>query len=125
MVDAPVQTWADNAKEIVTSVAHWMLVECVAARSRWNSLTDGDGLVLRGTEMASEIATHRGIPLGTVTLSPGELLAAMQDVAKASMAPTHPLPMVPVAEVAPEGPVTDTQPPAVVPVEDESGHAHP
>lgn len=122
MVDAPVQTWTDNAKEIVTSVAHWMLVECVAARSRWNSLTDGDGLVLRGTEMASEIATHRGIPLGTVTLTPGELLTAMQDVAKASLAPTHPLPVAPVSA---SETVTDAQPSAVVPAEDESGHTHP
>lgn len=90
-----VQTWAANAKDIVTSIANWMLVECVAAKTRWNSLTDGDGLVLRGHELATAAAEHRGIPLGTMTLTPGELLKAMQDQAVASNAPTHPLPVGP------------------------------
>lgn len=98
MADVKPQTWADNSKEIVASVANWMLVECVATNTRWNSLTDGDGLVLLGMERATEVATHRGIPLGTFTLTPGELLGAMQDLAKASLAPTHPLPEAPVVE---------------------------
>jgi hypothetical protein len=113
------QTWAANSKDIVGSVADWMLVECVASNTRWNTLTDGDALVLRGMELATNIAEHRGIVLGTMTLTPGELLKAMQDMAVASNAPTHPLPPGPPVEPV----VTSATPLAAIPVVTSGGSA--
>lgn len=106
MVAAPekAQTWAGSSKDIVGTVANWMLAECVISNTPWNSLHAGSTLVSRGMEMVQALATHRGIPLGLVIITPDQLLKATQDLAVAGTTPTARLPLV--EEPEPEPVVT-------------------
>lgn len=96
MVNAPekAQTWAGSSKDIVGTVANWMLAECVISNTPWNSLHAGSTLVSRGMEMVAASAVHRGIPAGNVTVTPDQLLKAMQELAVAGTTPTARLPLV-------------------------------
>lgn len=87
------QTWDEDSKDIVGSVANWMLVESIMANHSWTSLGPGDGLVLRGMEVVQAVAAYRGIHAGHVTVTPMDLLAAMKDLAGSSNAPAAAMPM--------------------------------
>jgi hypothetical protein len=109
--ETPAQTFVDAGKHIVQTVASWMLAETIAAKARWNTITDGDTIVSRGIEMVEAMAKHRGIPPGYVTTTPHELVSEMQAQAVATNAPTHDLPMA-VVNVAPPAPATPVPPAA-------------
>src|ERR1700733_4947861 len=109
----PAQTWAASSKDILGHVAGWVLVECVSQNRRWNSLTDSDPMIVRGMELVDMMATNRGIMLGTIAATPGELLKCVQDMATATNAPSAPLPVPPPAPVVvePVAPPAHVEPP--------------
>jgi hypothetical protein len=92
MTDAP-KTWADSAKDITTSIAHWALAECAKSGTRWTELTDGHDLIMTATRIGHTMAERLGIPTGAVTLTPGDTLAATQALARDGAVPSAPLPM--------------------------------
>ena len=87
------QTWHDDGDDIIHNVAHWALVESVAANHSWTSLNSSSGLIDRGMEMIRTIAAHRGIHAGHVVATPNDLLFAMKDAAEDSNVPSARLPM--------------------------------
>jgi hypothetical protein len=99
------QTWDESFKDLVALAAHWVVVECVTSRTPWNSLTPISSVILRACELVAAMANHRGILPGYVTVTPTQMMAAVQDLAGSLKVPTMPLPMA----------VPYQPPPAVVP----------
>ncbi len=104
------QTWDEDAENVIHSVAHWMLVESVAANHSWTTLNASSGLVDRGMEMVQKVAAQRGIHPGHVVATPDDLLAAMKDVAMEHNAPAAPLPLWQPEAAAPGKPAAAPQP---------------
>lgn len=91
----------DDWKDMIEASARWMLDECRQQNRRWNTVTDGDLIVGQAYERLEADAVARGIPESDVMVTHGELLTAMQDMARAEPRPEPPKPDEPVMDEAP------------------------